>query len=63
MIHEKLHLTPNFNGECRLCGTSPTVHIIGHPCPDSELCGPHFFRLGAEGTERWETWNEQEEEE
>lgn len=35
--------TPNFQGECRICGTSPTVVVPEHECPETNLCGPHFF--------------------
>jgi hypothetical protein len=36
---------PDFEAECRECGTSPTVIVVGHPHrPDTELCGICFFR-------------------
>lgn len=34
---------PDFDAECRVCGTSPCVIIIGHIQPDTELCGCCFF--------------------
>ena len=48
---------PNFDLECRECGAKPTVTVVGHICPDTELCGGHFF---ADRTMiDWELWNEQ----
>jgi hypothetical protein len=34
---------PDFEGVCRLCGTSPTVVVEGHTLPDTDLCGVCFF--------------------
>lgn len=50
---------PNFEGECRECGTSPTVVVVDHPVPETDLCGLHFFadRLMLD----WEMWNSREE--
>lgn len=50
---------PNFEGECRECGSSPTVIVVDHPVPDTCLCGRHFF---ADRTMvNWELWNERQE--
>lgn len=46
---------PDFNGECRECGTSPTVVVLGHIVPDTDLCGPHFF--ADRSMVDWELWN------
>lgn len=50
---------PNFDGECLVCGSAPTVIVVGHIQPDTELCGVHFFhdRLMID----WEEWNEEPE--
>lgn len=50
---------PNFKVECRECGRQPTVIVVDHPVPNTELCGPHFFgdRLMVD----WELWNNREE--
>lgn len=46
---------PDFAGECRECGGSPTVVVLGHIVPDTNLCGVHFF---ADRTMvDWELWN------
>lgn len=50
---------PDFDGECRLCGTSPTVIVEGHVCPDTELCGVHFFKDPA--MIDWQAWNDDDE--
>lgn len=50
---------PDFEGECRECGTSPTVIVVDHVMPDTELCGPHFFADRA--MVDWTLWNTQEE--
>lgn len=50
---------PNFQGECRECGTSPTVVVLGHPIPETELCGWHFF--ANRSMIDWERWNDREE--
>ncbi len=34
---------PDFDNDCRICGTSPTVIVVEHPVPQTDLCGPHFF--------------------
>lgn len=51
---------PDFDSECTVCGSVPTVIVIGHIQPDTELCGVHFFqdRLMID----WEFWNEEPEE-
>lgn len=51
---------PNWQSECHVCGTSPTVVVAGHKVPETQLCGLHFF----EGKEmsHWENWNESESE-
>jgi hypothetical protein len=50
---------PNFDNECRECGAKPTVVVIDHPIPETDLCGPHFFadRMMLD----WQLWNEQPE--
>lgn len=50
---------PDFDKECRICGTSPCVIVVGHKQPDTDLCGSHFFNDKEMG--KWELWNEQEE--
>jgi hypothetical protein len=52
---------PDHDGECRECGRTPTVHVVGHLKPDTELCGPHFFADGLMIDP--DKWNEQEENE
>lgn len=52
---------PDFEAECRFCGTSPCVIVDGHEQPDTELCGAHFFS-SLEMLD-WELWNSFEEEE
>lgn len=47
---------PDFDEECRLCGTSPCVVVENHPAPNTELCGRHFFNT-AEAI-NWEEWND-----
>jgi hypothetical protein len=46
---------PDFDEECRICGTSPCVVVEDHPQGDTQLCGVHFFsdRLMVD----WEEWN------
>ena len=46
---------PNFDGECYICGESPTVIVEGHIVPDTQLCGPHFFQDAR--MVDWEEWN------
>jgi hypothetical protein len=46
---------PNFDGECRICGASPTVVVVGHTVPETQLCGAHFFN--DRGMVDWEEWN------
>ena len=46
---------PDFQSECRICGTSPTVVVQGHTVPNTELCGPHFFKDRV--MVDWELWN------
>ena len=46
---------PNFNVECHLCGTTPTVEIQGHVVPQTQLCGVHFFQDGR--MIDWDEWN------
>lgn len=52
--------TPDFDSECRICGTSPTVHVVGHKQPDTELCGVHFFNNP--DMKNHDDWNEAQEE-
>ena len=46
---------PDFQGECRECGRAPTVIVVDHPVPDTELCGVHFF--ADRSMVDWELWN------
>ena len=46
---------PDFEGECRICGTTPTVLVINHCLPETDLCGIHFWH-DAEMAQ-WEDWN------
>ncbi len=50
---------PDFQAECRLCGTSPCVVVLSHPFPDTDLCGVCFFN-SAEMLD-WTEWNLQKE--
>jgi hypothetical protein len=52
---------PDFDSECRICGTSPCVVVAGHSQPKTELCGFHFFH-SREMIDH-EVWNEAEIEE
>jgi hypothetical protein len=52
--------TPNFQSECRECGNSPTVVVVGHEVPETELCGWHFW-LDLEKID-WLSWNDDSEE-
>lgn len=49
---------PDFDQECRFCGTSPCVVVEGHPQGETELCGPHFFRNYQ--MLDWSLWNDQD---
>lgn len=50
---------PDWDGICRICGTSPTVIVAGHPhMPDTELCGVHFWH--DQEMVDWQEWNNQE---
>ena len=35
---------PDFQSECSICGTSPTVVVLEHIQPNTELCGICFFQ-------------------
>lgn len=50
---------PDFETECRLCGTKPCVVVDGHITPDTELCGTCFF--GDRSMVDWDLWNNQQE--
>lgn len=50
---------PDFNSNCTICDTSPTVIVSDHICPDTLLCGIHFFASRAMAD--WEEWNNQPE--
>jgi hypothetical protein len=52
--------TPDFDEECFLCGTSPTVVVEGHTTPNTKLCGYHFFKDHT--MVDWEEWNNQPDE-
>lgn len=47
---------PNFTIECQVCATKPTVVVIDHVQPNTELCGPCFF--GEHMMVDWELWND-----
>lgn len=51
---------PDFEIECRECGTKPTVIVVGHPIPETNLCGPHFF--ADRSMVDWALWNERDDE-
>lgn len=51
---------PDFQSDCRICGTSPCVIVVGHPQPETSLCGIHFFLDGTAAD--WQEWNEREDE-
>lgn len=50
---------PDFENECRECGTLPTVIVIDHPVPHTHLCGPHFF--SDKSMIDWDAWNDSQE--
>jgi hypothetical protein len=50
---------PDFDIECRICGTLPTVVVVGHSQPQSELCGVHFF--SDQMMFDWDLWNDAQE--
>jgi len=50
---------PNFDIDCRECGRLPTVIVVGHICPDTELCGVHFF--SDRSMLDYDLWNNQSE--
>ncbi len=50
---------PDFTSECRICGTSPTVVVDGHPQGETLLCGICFF--GDRAMIEWELWDDEEE--
>lgn len=52
---------PDFDSECRLCGTSPCVVVAGHSQPYTELCGTHFFH--DQKAVDHQTWNDNDEQE
>ena len=51
---------PDHDCECRECGRTPCVHVVGHLHPDTELCAVHFFL--DRGKLDPDTWNEDYEE-
>jgi len=48
---------PNFENDCRICGTTPTVVVPEHPVPETDLCGICFFQDHAMIDS--ELWNDQ----
>jgi hypothetical protein len=50
---------PDFKTECKECGATPTVVVVGHTCPATELCGFHFF-LDRQMVD-WNEWNNEPE--
>lgn len=55
-LHSASRFRPNFQGECRECGTSPTVIVVDHPVPETDLCGWHFF--ADRSMIDWQLWND-----
>ena len=53
-----MQYAPDFEGECYVCSTSPTVLVIGHKQPETNLCGIHFFNDPQAAD--WESWDDQE---
>jgi hypothetical protein len=49
---------PDWEDECRLCGTTPCVIVEGHVQPHTQLCGPHFFH--DHDMTDWTLWNDQD---
>lgn len=47
---------PNFARECRECGSSPTVIVIEHIQPETDLCGCCFF--GDHRMVDYDLWND-----
>lgn len=47
---------PDFETECSECGRTPTVVVINHIHPSTELCGYHFF-LDRKMVD-WQLWND-----
>jgi len=49
---------PDFESECYIqgCGRSPTVIVIDHVVPHTDLCGIHFFGDLSMGD--WTNWND-----
>lgn len=50
---------PNFKIECAICGTVPTVVVLDHIQPQTELCGVCFFQSRL--MKDWSEWNVAEE--
>jgi hypothetical protein len=48
---------PDFDEECRVCGSSPCVVVDNHPQGNTELCGACFF--GDKSMVDWQEWNEE----
>ena len=51
---------PDFELECRLCGTSPCVIVVNHVQSQTNLCGCCFFN--DRSMLDWEEWNNSTEE-
>ena len=51
---------PDFDTECRICGTTPTVVVEGHVQPQTELCGICFWQDSSMFD--WTIWNDREDE-
>jgi hypothetical protein len=54
----QLFYEPDFDLECRLCGTTPTVKILNHSVQETELCGLCFFSEPL--MIDWSFWNEEQ---
>lgn len=59
-VFKKNIYRPDWNHECRECGSKPTVIVVNHIVPNTDLCGPHFFADRA--MVDWELWNDESEE-
>lgn len=52
---------PDHDSECRECGESPTVIVVAHKVPDTDLCGSCFFRNSR--MSHPENWNDNNDDE
>jgi len=49
---------PDYDTECRICGTVPCVIVAGHIQPHTNLCGVCFFH--DHDMTDWSLWNDQQ---